>query len=241
MIIINLLPEEMRPTTHSPIPYLASGLFVTVGLLVMLGLWVAAQGAAAAERRTLEGLRVELQDARYVTKEGFDDPVDVIEEHNSLEEQKVALAERIDIINEIVADRIIWSEQLWRLSTVTPPNVWFSGIEVVERSFRETRMVYDPRRKKEMEKKVQVRRNVLEISGYVIPDEDGNARINPLTFAIESAEFNVPFGDEGEVRVEQFSDMFELRGTELEDTEFFEYPVRSFKLEYLIKTGEPAP
>ncbi len=173
------------------------------------------------ELKELEG-QYQLQLAQYDKEEtAFEN---IVEEHNFLEEQKLQLARKIKIINDIVGDRIIWSRQLWRLSTLTPDNIWFRGINVVLKTFRETVTVMDPRKKKEVQKTINVKRPVLEVLGYVVPDEDGETRIFPLTIATK----NDP----------EFSGMFELRDTSLDYADLNGHRVRTFTLEYLINTGD---
>ncbi len=213
MIIVNLLPEDLRPVTRTPIPYLVSGLILIGALVVMGAMWMASSKALAQERAQLAAYQKEL-----------DDLSDVVEEHNALEDQKDKLAEKIEIINEIVADRIIWSQQLWRLSKLTPDNIWFNGIHVETKKGKESRREYDKTKKQYVTKTVPITQMLMTIEGYVIPDEDDHMWFYPLTYALDNDE--------------EFSSMFKLGGQERNVTEFEGYPALSFTLEYEITTGE---
>jgi len=212
MININLLPFHLRPIKHSPIPYVASLLAAGLILVALAGMWVDKQ-REIGEQRTILAENTEKLDALQA----------IVEEYERLEKQKVELAEKVEIINEILADRIIWSLQLWNISRLTPENFWYSSIAVKEKQYTETHKVYDEKTKKEETKRVTVRRPVLELSGYVIEGEDGSNDINPLTFNMQ--------GDP------EFSKTFQLDLPKFQDTEFDGYKVREFTLEYLINKG----
>jgi len=192
---------------------MAAILMVILVLGAMASMWLSGVGAMRSQQKELE----KLQEAR--AKFG-----DVIEEYNALEQQKVELAKRIDIINEIVSDRIIWSRQLWNLSRLTPDNIWLSGVKIEERSIKTTQIVYDPKRKEYKEKRVVLKKPVLAVSGYVVPDADRQMRFFPFTEATENDE--------------EFSAMFELRDQKREVTSFNGRPVLSFELDYLILQGK---
>ena len=217
MILVNLLPHDLRPVKRTPVPYMASALLVLVVLLGMGWMWMASLAAHGRQQAELD---------RY--QEQLSEFGDVVNEYNKLEEQKVDLAEKIDIINEIVGDRIIWSKQLWNLSRLVPSNIWISGLAVKMRSFSTTRTVYDPKRKQYTQKRESVKTPVLEITGYVVPDEQGVMQFFPLTAATE--------------RDPEFSKLFKLEYQKREVTEFFGRPVLSFELTYkIIRDEEKKP
>jgi len=212
MIDINLLPWHLRPIKRSPVPYVASLLAAGLVLLALAGMWVDKQSQIGEQRAILKGNTEKLQDLQSI-----------VDEYERLEKQKVELAEKVSIINEILADRIIWSRQLWNVSRLTPDNFWFSSIAVKEKQYTETRKEMNPQTKKEEVKKITVRRPVLDLTGYVIEGADGTSDINPLTFNMQDDK--------------EFSGIFQLDLPKFQDTLFDGYKVREFTLEYLINQG----
>jgi len=212
MININLLPYHLRPVKRSPLPYILSVAVAALVVLVLAGIWVGNLHKISAKRAEVAKHQLE-----------YDELKPIVDEFQRIEQQKVLLADKIAIINEILSDRIIWSRQLWNISRLTPDNFWFSSIAEKERPIKEMRMVYDEKTKKEELKSVTVKRRVLEIGGYVIAGEDGSSDIYPLTFNME--------------KDEEFSKLFQLSLPKLLDTEFEGFKVRSFTLEYMINTG----
>lgn len=212
MININLLPFHLRPIKHSPVPYVASLLVAGLVLVALAGIWVDKQRAIREQRQILAKNQDQLNELQAI-----------VEEYERLEQQKVQLADKVEIINEILADRIIWSLQLWNISRLTPENFWYKSIAVKEKQYTETRKEYNEKTKKEETKRVTVRRPVLELSGYVIEGPDGGSDINPLTFKMQEDP--------------EFSKTFQLDLPKFQDTEFDGYKVREFTLEYLINKG----
>lgn len=212
MININLLPWHLRPIKRSPIPYVASLLAAGLMVLALAGIWADKQHQISDQREVLQQNTDELAKLQAI-----------VDEYDRLEKQKVELADKVAIINEILADRIIWSRQLWNISRLTPENFWFGSIAVKQKQYSESQKVYNEKTKKEEVKTVTVRRPVLELSGYVIEGQDGTSDINPLTFNMQ---------DDAE-----FSSVFQLDLPKFQDTEFEGYKVREFTLEYLINQG----
>lgn len=212
MILINLLPEHLRPIKRTPLPY-----FVSIAVLVL-----AVAGIALMLLQTLAN-KSHLANEINTRKEELAALRPVVEEHNKLQDQKLALADKVEIIQDILADRKIWSKHLHKLASLTPENAWFSRMQVTSRRFKESVMEMDPKTKEMKTVVKQVPRPVFEISGYVINDEEGRSTINPLVDNLNADE--------------DFSDHFELITPSFEDTEFAGYEVRGFTLEYLIKTG----
>lgn len=202
MIIVNLLPEEARPKVKTPIPYIASLTILGFAVLAMVWMWMASRDALAHQRAQLAQYEGQLN--QYGN---------VVEQYNDLQDQKVALAEKIDIIKEIVKDRLVWSKELWRLSKLTPDNVWYSGINVVNRTATVTVMAYDAKKKKDVEKKERVTLPMLEIKGYVVADKSGKMGISPLMFNLRDVP--VPDPDEtGEAATEAEVKAAEVTGNE---------------------------
>lgn len=212
MININLLPWHLRPVKRSPLPYVASLLVAGLAILILAGMWVDKQSRIGEQRAILKDNTGKLQSLQ-----------DIVDEYEQLEKQKVELAEKVSIINEILADRIIWSRQLWNVSRLTPDNFWYGSVAVKEKQFTETRKEINAQTKKEEEKKITVRRPILELKGYVIEGTDGTSDINPLTFNMQDDK--------------EFSGIFQLDLPKFQDTLFEGYKVREFTLEYLINQG----
>jgi Tfp pilus assembly protein PilN len=215
MININLLPEGMRPVKRTPLPYIISVAIVVLALVGMGAEWMLLHGKLAERKDELA--RVEKALAVYG---------DVVEDAKKLEREKQALETKTEVINEVMSDRIVWSKHLWRLSTLTPDNVWYSGIAVDTRTFQNSVPFQDPKTGEPKMRSEPVKRSVLEVKGFVVPDKDGNSQINPLTFATQ----NDP----------EFRSQFELRAPKLDYADLEGLRVRTFTLEYLIKDKKDA-
>jgi Tfp pilus assembly protein PilN len=215
MIRINLLPHHLRPIKRSPVPYLASGALFILAILGMVGAWVHIQAQISKQHIERESLRAQLNVLKPI-----------VDECNKLADQKMKLADKMSIIQEIVSDRIIWSRQLYNIGRLTPDNFWYSSISEKEKTSKEMRLIFDEKTKKEQMKPVTVKHRVLEVKGYVVEGADGSNDIYPLTFNLEQDH--------------EFSSLFQFSSPKLVDTEFEGYRVRSFTLEYLITQGEEA-
>lgn len=213
MITVNLLPYAHRPVKRTPLPYMLSGaaFVLTVGVIAMV--FLKNQIDIGAAKRELAKHKTELQELQPI-----------VDEYNSISEKKLQLAEQVDTINNIVSDRILWSRQLHNLNRLALDNMWYDGIEVSLKPFTETRMVYDPKTKKNETVTERVDKRVLTVTGYVTPGAEGTASVSPFTLATESDE--------------EFSDLFQLDQSTFKDTMFEEVGVREFKLEYIIRDGE---
>lgn len=218
MIIINLLPHELRPIKRTPIPYMLSAICLCVALAAMAWLFLIGHTRISTATATRDAKQVELNKL-----------AEVQHEYDQLNKDKIGIRDTVNVIKEILSDRIIWSKQLHRLAELTPENIWYSRIRVTSQTIQERQIKIDPKtrkpliNKKTKEQETELKRikvPVLEVSGYVINDANGESRIAPLT---ESTE-----------KDPDFSSMFTLNRPQLEDTEFNGYAVRGFKLEYLI-------
>ncbi len=209
MINVNLLPHHLRPIKRTPLPYIVCFIAVIVAFAVMATVFLEKQGEVHAAQKTLN----EHRDLLAALKP-------IVDEHNQLVQQKQELAKKIETINEIVSDRIIWSRQLWNLTRLLPANFWYSGVSVEMRRFQETITQYNPDTKQDETKQITVMRPVLIVGGHIIPGESGSADLSPFLLTAE--------------RDDEFSSLFELETSSFEDAEFEEYPVRTFELEYLV-------
>ncbi|HOV72458.1 MAG TPA: hypothetical protein P5318_04330 [Candidatus Hydrogenedentes bacterium] len=209
MITINLLPYHLRPIKRTPLPYILSTLVLVLVLVALSVLWLQGQARISAKNAEFEQHKKELAGLQAI-----------VDEFKRLSEQKTRLADKIQIIQDIVADRIIWSRQLFNISRLTPDNFWYSGIAEKQRTIKENRMVFNEQTGKEEMKSVTVPQRVLELKGYVITGADGSNDIYPLTFNMEQDP--------------EFAGLFQLSLPKLVDTEFKGYRVRNFTLEYLV-------
>lgn len=220
MIIINLLPENLRPIKRTPLPHMLSVLVMLLAIAALGGLFISVTGQIAGKEAELAKAEQELSGLSAI-----------VEEYNALSAKKQQLEDKISVIQEILSDRIIWSEQLHRLSELTPDNFWYQRIRETSKTVRIERVAIDektgePIRDKNGQEKIvreNVKRPVLEISGYVINDEQGSNTIYPLTYAT--------------TQDDHFSETFTLDSPQITDSEYNGYSVRGFVLEYRINTG----
>lgn len=223
MILINLLPEELRPIKRTPLPYIVTGGALIGAVAVMVLMFIASLATYAGLNSELAKNNDELTRLKPV-----------IDEHNALTEKKVNLKDKIETIQEILSDRKIWSEHLHKLATLTPENIWYSRIRVYAKPDRATRQKINPETKKpDLDPKtglpkmetVNVKVPVLEVSGYVVSDATGTANVAPLSEATSTdPEFSKHF---------KFDNV-----SKLEDTDYKGFTVRSFTLQYTIPVDE---
>lgn len=223
MILINLLPEELRPIKRTPLPYIITGgglLLSIAGMALVFITNMATHSGLNAELATNNQELTRLQP--------------VIDEFNALSNKKLELQDKIETIQEILSDRKIWSEHLHKLATLTPDNVWYSRIRVYSKPERRQQQRINPETKKpELDAKtgqpkmetVNVSVPVLEVSGYVVNDDTGTANVAPLSDATS--------------RDPEFAQHFKFDNvSKLEDTLYKEFTVRSFTLQYKIQVAE---
>ncbi|MBX3178040.1 MAG: hypothetical protein KF886_11805 [Candidatus Hydrogenedentes bacterium] len=220
MIIINLLPEELRPIKRTPLPHLLSVVALLLALASMGWMFVSITARIAGTRADLAKANSELAGLK-----------DVVEEYNALSAKKEQLENKINVIQEILSDRIIWSAQLHKLSTLTPNNFWYRRIRETSKTVTMERVQIDEKTgqavldKDGRQKLIRenIRRPMLEVSGYVINDEQGVNSVATLT--------------QKTAEDPDFSSMFILDSPQITDSEYNGYSVRGFTLEYRIDTG----
>lgn len=216
MIRINLLPHHLRPVKRTPVPYLVVFAVLALALLGMASIWLAKQAQIASKQ---DEYNQHLADLSKLAS--------VVEENNKLVKQKESLAGKMNIIQEIVADRIIWSRELYNISRLTPDNFWYDSI--AEKEIPTTRQVkvFNEKTKQEETKTETIKVRVLQIGGYTIEGQDGNRDIYPLTFNME--------------KDPEFSELFQLNQPKFKDTQFEGFSVRNFTLEYnIVRKEEPS-
>lgn len=238
MIRINLLPEELRPVKKSILPYFLSVVVIIACLLGMAMIYLSYLGTI----RELQARRDRLQQeydspTKLVNEEGKVITLSgIVDEFNKLNKKKEQLEKRVAVIQEILSDRIIWSENLYVLAKLTPENVWYDRIRVIWQSFREKvvkkdpktgRVVLDPKTKEVQYEQKMVKKPILEITGYVVSGEQGERQITPLIENTTDPE-----------KAPQFVQQFTLLRPRIEDTEYNGFSVRKFTLEYLIETRQ---
>ena len=212
MIIVNLLPHHLRPIKRTPLPHMLSILVLAGVIAIVAVMFVQGMTTMSSKNAQLDKVTSDLT--------ALDD---IVAAENVLSRQKESLQSRISVIEQILQDRTIWSEQLNRLAHLTPDNIWYSSISITQK--QHTEYQNRPVKGKPNETtRVAVRkpRPVLQVSGYAINDEFGIRSIAPLT--------------ERTTNDPDFSKKFELISSPFSDTLFGIYPVRSFTMEYWIKT-----
>lgn len=215
MIEINLLPYHLRPVKRTPVLYILGAVILVATILGIGFKW--GQTRAEISSRTAE-LNANKQELARLEP--------IVQEYNALMQQKIDLSEQIETIQEIVSDRIIWSRQLWNINRLALENLWYDSIRVQVKNVREMQRVWDERQQQYVMREVTVKRSFLVVEGYVIPGDDGEAKISPMMIASAADP--------------EFASQFQINNNTIGDTEFEDFPVRQFTLEYLIGDfGEP--
>ena len=220
MIVVNLLPEELRPIKRTPLPHLVSLLVLALVLVAMAGAYI----AKAAE---IGDASTRLAD----TEQQLAQLADTVKEFNDLKLKKRQLDRKIKVIQDITQDRIIWSKRLHQLVSLTPDNFWYKSIQEVSRTITVERVqldeagkpVIDTRTNQPKTVRDRVRQPYLVVAGYVAPDDDGVDDVNPLSFKTSNDE--------------DFSSMFILEAPEASFGEYAGRQIRTFKFNYRIDRG----
>lgn len=174
MITINLLPYELRPIKRTPLPYIGGAIVFAVVLAMVFLTFIAAQSNVNAANRLL----LQHQDE-------FRDLESVVADYNALNARKQQLDKKAKTIEEIVADRLIWSRQLYNFSRLLPDNVWYSAIQVKTERYDEMITTYDAQGVPQTQRVPRTRR-VVYLDGYVRPGEDGQTDVAPLMEKLEN-------------------------------------------------------
>lgn len=229
MILINLLPYDRRPIEHSPIPYILSGMVLVGVVIFVANSWLSMEAEIASREGDLEGIKSSFNQLLAESAERSPTGKDIVTEYNDLVREKAKLASKVEVIRGIVTDRIIWSKQLFNLSALTPENFWYRDIAVESKQVTESREVTNEKGEKVIES-YQVTRRFLKLQGYAVEDDERNKSVNPLVDAL-----SVEAEDSGALKDEDsFSSMFRLSRVSFLDTEFDNFPVRSFTIEFEV-------
>lgn len=208
MITINLLPVELRPIKRTPVPYILCAVLLVLSLLMCFQVYM-------SDTLELNGIMKDLAQNEDELK-SLQPSVD---KYNELFEEKQLLATQLKTINEIVSDRIIWSQQLHNLARLSEgKNMWFDGISIKTRTTTVMVEQYNPETDKTTKRRTRVSTSVLVVSGYVGSGVDGSFAISNFMEAAESDP--------------EFSSRFALDLPSVEDTDWQGMKVRKFELEY---------
>jgi hypothetical protein len=211
MITINLLPAELRPIKRTPIPYILSVVLVAVAFAMCFQLHMGNVVVLADLKEVLQNDEAELASLKGS-----------VDQYNQLMQEKKLLAAQLETINEIASDRIIWSEQLYHLTRLALPNMWYSNMKVTKKSTSITRTEID-KSGKPKNIKTTVVNQVLTLEGYVSPDSSGRTSLSPFTTATKNDE--------------EFSARFQLEDWDYVDTTFENTSVKKFLLQYIVIQG----
>lgn len=209
MITVNLLPHELRPVKRTPLPYILSAAGALLILLLVASMYLTNRRGIAKANELLAGHQRELEELKPI-----------VDEYNSLSEQKIGLSKQVETIDGIVNDRIIWSRQLYNLTRLAPENLWYEEIKIIPKTFPETEEFYNKQTKQTEQRTIRITKQVLAVSGYVAPGADGKMNISTFTIATESDP--------------EFSSLFQLDQSTFKDTKFEDENVREFSLEYIL-------
>lgn len=220
MILVNLLPHELRPVKRTPIPYIVvAGLIIAI-VFFLGSTWLGLFTELNRVKGEISAKEAELTSLQHI-----------VDEYNALSDSKIALQDKVQVIEEILQGRKIWSEHLQRLTALTPDNYWYDTIkettktiptQVIKKDEKTGKPLLDANGREIYETK-RVKTRMLEISGYTIRNEEGNFNVFELSELTSS--------DEG------FNSHFVLESPTIEDTEFDGFEVRRFTLEYIIQQG----
>lgn len=218
MISINLLPHHLRPIKRTPVPYIAVGILAVLAVAYIAFSFISTQAQIMGKQSQLAAHQKELEEMKAI-----------VEESNQLEKRKLQLADKINTIQEIAANRIVWSRELFNLSRLKPDNFWYSEILESSKSYSVQQPELDPKtgkpkinettKKPEM-KTVSITKPILRVTGYVVAGADGRSDVSPLTDALSSDP--------------EFAKMFQMEPPSFSDTEFEGFPVKKFTLEFQI-------
>ena len=223
MILVNLLPENIRPKKRTPLPYIVCAGVFLLAMAAMGYLWMQARAEVYAKQAEL----LQNQHALEALK-------DTVAESNELTAQKKAFQDKVQVIQEIAGDRVIWSKLLWDINRLTPENFWYKKIEESIKTIQIKQQVIDPKTNKPVinpqtnepeTKTVPKPQRVLTLEGYVIEGPNGDNSFDPLLLATRADP--------------EFSKLFKLLKANGDDTAQFEKTrVNSFSIEYLFLDKE---
>lgn len=218
MIKINLLPKELRPVQRTPIPHIVSLLILAGALVFMYNIFIGQRTELLIVDGKVQKMEKELAGLQ-----------DAVKEHTELIKQKSLLQRKILAIQEILEGKTVWSEQLHRLATLTPENIWYKRIRITSKKFSEEKPtidkktgapVLDAKTGAVRMTRVSVDKQILEVSGYAIDDEHGLSSTSTLAARTTNDK--------------DFSSYFMLYNSKIVDTDFNGHPVREFTFEYII-------
>jgi hypothetical protein len=208
MITINLLPYELRPIKRTPLPYIGGAIAFAAVLVMIVLTYLSARSDVNAANALLIAHQQE-----YNTLEP------VVTEYNELNARKQLLDKKAKTIEDIVADRLIWSRQLFNFSRLLPDNMWYGAIEVKLDPYKVPQKVTDAKGNTTTIL-VPRTRQIVTLDGFVRPGEDGQSTINPLLLSFETDD--------------EFSKMFTLNPVSYGDIIKDGLPVRKFTIPMIV-------
>lgn len=221
MILVNLLPHDLRPIKRTPLPHVLS-LLALAGALVAMGIvFLSLQAEKSGKQAQLDKINARLKELEPIR-----------EDYKRLKSEEKTLRAKVEVIEAILEARIVWSEQLDRLVKLTPENIWYDRVwvsleddtrEVVVLDEKTRQPVIDPKTNREKVETIKTKEHRLHISGYAKTDENGGLEITPLLNNLRSDS--------------QFATIFPFKDARYEDTAFGGYPVRKFTSDYRITPG----
>lgn len=195
------MPAELRPKKRTPLPYIVSALVFAFILVLAAYLYV----DGIAQLSSIRQAQAEAEDERVALQSVYDELRKIRQSWDTLQEKMV-------VIQEISANRVLWSEQMHHLARLTPDNTWLREIQATSIVDREEVEIInpdtgeperDPRTGKIKTEVRSVPREALRISGYVLkasPDELGVAQF--LQNTSSDPEFAKIFEYNGDLKVE---------------------------------------
>ncbi|MDI6791507.1 MAG: PilN domain-containing protein [bacterium] len=112
---INLLTPELLAKKEAQRRNIISGLLVVIFAGLMVGIYMERTFA-------VNGLEDEIKQV----DRRMDDLKDVLAEIERLKKEDAMIKRRIDIINQLIKDRLIWAHVLDEMSNSIPPDLWLT-------------------------------------------------------------------------------------------------------------------
>jgi hypothetical protein len=204
---------------------------LALALVAMVFLFFQVRGQISSTDRELAETEAAIQSLRGI-----------IAEYEQLKREEALLRAKVSVIEEILDNRIIWSEWIHRMLELMPENVWLERVWVSMSENRQEQIVRDekgevvrdPRTGREKTEVVTTREFRLNVQGYAKEDDSGIKDVNPFINNTKSDP--------------EFSAIFNHQLARVADTEYSGRSVRKFTLQYSINPkglkqleGEAAP
>jgi|GEM_PF-2592308 len=128
MLKINLLPPELRRKKRKKVVVFEPTqtfliLVVVCELLAFTGVYLMINTTAGNKQKELNAINAEIERLKAEVR-------DV----ENLKSQALALEKKVQIIDELMLSRLIWSKRLNELSNLLPENVWITSLSISTQS-----------------------------------------------------------------------------------------------------------